>query len=74
MRSLALFALLLSAATPALAENEHAEHQAEKPVKAKKICRAVGEDTGTRLSRTKICKTEAQWKAIDARGGKAGSR
>lgn len=63
MRSLA-FVALLALSAPALASDAP---PADKPAKAKKICRPNGADTGTRLSRSKICKTAAEWEAQKAR-------
>ena len=55
----ALFALMLIAEEPAqVAATTPAE--IEKPEKEKKICRADGQETGTRLSQ-RTCLTRSQW-------------
>ncbi|MBX3593507.1 hypothetical protein [Sphingomonas sp.] len=49
---------LFAAGTPAVAEDMAAKDD-------QKICRRVGQTTGTRLARsTRVCKTKAEWEAF----------
>ena len=44
-----------------------------KPAKEPKICR-VDEDTGSRMGVRKICKTAAEWRALEDPTGMVGER
>lgn len=60
-----MFALMLVADPGATATAAPAATEAQKPAKAKKVCRDDLETTGTRM-RKKICLTEAEWAKRDA--------
>ncbi len=48
----------------AVAPIEEAKAPAPKPTKEPKICR-IDEETGSRMGTRKICKTAAQWRALE---------
>jgi hypothetical protein len=65
---IAIIAALLAAA-PSLAAEGAAQDGKKKEAK---ICRS-GEETGTRVAPSKICKTEIEWQKFDAAGGDRGN-
>lgn len=53
---LAAMAVLSLAAGTAVAEEKPA-----RPAKEKKICKGDAASSGTRIARTRVCKTKAEW-------------
>ena len=68
MRILFATLLILGLSAPTLADAQDAPKMEKvKKAKPKKICKNVAVETGSRMGIPKICKTQAEWDAEEAR-------